>query len=132
MLIKRLLKNTFRLPKGGDYYKAFVHVEDAVGSMISIFEKNPTGGEYIVADSMPTKFKEFVDFTADSIGASHPGSIPMFVAKTILGGDLVKLLTTQMKVSNKKISQIYEFKFPSHLQGIPNVISELKTEGLLK
>ena len=42
--------------------------------------------------------------TADSIGATHPGTIPMFVAKAILGEDLIKLLTTSMKVSNKKIS----------------------------
>lgn len=119
------------MPKGGDYYKAFVHVEDAVGSMISIFEKNPTGGEYIIADNVSVKFKEFVDYTADNIGVNHPGSIPMFVAKTVLGGDLIKLLTTSMKVSNKKISKIYEFKFPSYQQGIPNVISELKTNNLL-
>jgi len=34
-LIKRLLKHTFRLPKNGDYYKGYVHIEDAVGSMMS-------------------------------------------------------------------------------------------------
>lgn len=132
MLVKRLLKNTFRLPKRGDYYKAFVHVDDAVGSMISILEKNPTDKTYIVADSTSIKFKEFVDFTADSIGAKHPGIIPTFVAKAVLGGDLVKILTTSMKVSNRKISQIYEFKFPSYQQGIPNAISELKARKLLK
>lgn len=132
VLIKRLLKNTFRLPKGGDYYKAFLHVDDAVGSMISILEKNTINETYIVADHTFVKFKEFADFTADSIGVNHPGDIPMFVAKAVLGGDLIKLLTTSMKVSNKKISQIYEFKFPSYQQGIPNVISELKTRELLK
>ncbi len=132
VLVKRLLKNTFRLPKGGDYYRSFVHVDDAVGSMISILEKNSTNGSYIVADSTSIKFKEFVDFTADSIGTNRPGTIPIFVAKAVLGGDLIKLLTTSMKVSNKKISQIYEFKFPSYLQGIPNVISELKARELLK
>ena len=132
VLVKRLLKNTFRLPKGGDYYKAFLHVDDAVGSMVSILEKNATNETYIVADPTFVKFKEFVDFTADNIGASHPGTIPMFVAKAVLGGDLIKLLTTSMKISNKKISQIYEFKFPSYRQGISNVISELKDKDLLK
>ena len=132
VLVKRLLKNTFRLPKGGDYYKAFVHVDDAVGSMISILEKNSINETYIVADSTSIKFKEFVDFTADIIGVNHPGTIPTFVAKAVLGGDLVKLLTTSMKVSNKKISQIYEFKFPSYQQGIPNIMSELKARKLLK
>jgi nucleoside-diphosphate-sugar epimerase len=126
ILVKRLLKNTFRLPKGGDYYKAFVHVDDAVESMISILEKNSANQTYIVSDSTQVKFKEFVDFTADNIGTNHPGTIPVFIAKAALGGDLLKLLTTSMKVSNKKISQIYKFKFSSYRQGIPNVISELK------
>lgn len=132
ILVKRLLKNTFRLPKGGDYYKAFVHVDDAVGSMISILEKNSSNQTYIVADHTSTKFKEFVDFTADTVGANHPGTIPIFVAKALLGGDLIKLLTTSIKVSNEKISQIYKFKFPSYQQGIPNVISELKDMQLLE
>ena len=132
VLVKRLLKNTFRLPKEGDYYKAFLHVDDAVGSMVSILEKNAINETYIVADPTFVKFKEFVDFTADNIGVNHPGTIPMFVAKAVLGGDLIKLLTTSMKVSNKKISQIYEFKFPSYQHGIPNVISELKAKELLK
>lgn len=131
VLVKRLLKNTFRLPKSGDYYKAFVHVDDAVGSMISILEKNSSNETYIVADPAIVKFKEFVDFTADSLGVKHPGPIPTFVAKAILGADLITLLTTSIRISNEKISQIYDFKFPSYKQGIPDVILELKAKKLL-
>jgi uncharacterized protein len=131
-LIKRLLKNTFRLPKDGEYYKGFVHVDDAVGSLVSVLEQNPKNESYIVADSAPATFREFADFTADQIGAKHPKNVPVFLAKAVLGGDLIKLLTTSMKVSNKKISSIYDFKFPSYKEGIPNVISELQSTGLLK
>ena len=130
-LIKRLLKNTFRLPKNGEYYKGFVHVEDAAGSLISVLEQKTNNESYIVADSTPVTFRDFADFTADQIGAKRPGSVPVFLAKTVLGGDLIKLLTTSMKVSNKKISQIYDFKYSSYKEGIPNVISELKSKGLL-
>ncbi len=130
-LVKRLLKNTFRLPKDGKYYKGFVHVADAAGSLISVLEHNPKNESYIVADSTPATFREFADYTADQIGAKHPGGVPVFLAKAVLGGDLIKLLTTSMKVSNKKISQIYDFKFPSYKDGIPDAISELKSTGLL-
>ena len=129
MLVKRLKKNTFRMPKGGDYYKGFVHVEDAVNSMISVLEQKSFGESFIVADSMPITFKEFSNFTADQINAKHPGSVPIFLAKAVLGGDLIKLLTTSMKVSNKKISKIYQFKYPDYKQGIKQVISELKDEN---
>jgi nucleoside-diphosphate-sugar epimerase len=126
MLVKRLKKNRFRMPKGGEYYKGFVHVEDAVNSMIAVLEQKSFGESFIVADSMPITFKEFSNYTADQINAKHPGSIPIFLAKAVLGGDLIKLLTTSMKVSNKKISEIYHFKYPNYKQGIKQVISELK------
>ena len=125
MLIKRLKKNTFRMPKGGKYYKGFVHVDDAVGSMIAVLENKRFNESFIVADSNPVTFKEFANFTADQINAKHPGSVPMFLAKAILGGDLIKLLTTSMKVSNKKISEIYEFKYPNYKEGIKQIISKL-------
>ena len=129
MLIKRLKKNTFRMPKGGDYYKCFVHVDDAVGSIIAIMEKESYGESFIVADSMPVSFKEFSNFTADQISAKHPGSVPVFLAKAVLGSDLIKLLTTPIKVSNKKILEIYDFKYPNYKDGIKQVTSELKTKN---
>ena len=129
MLVKRLKKNTFRMPKGGDYYKGFVHVEDAVGSMITILEKQVFGESFIIADSMPVTFKEFSNFTADQINAKHPGSVPIFLAKAVLGSDLIKLLTTSMKVSNKKISEIYQFKYPNYKEGVKQVVSELKEKN---
>ena len=129
MLVKRLKKNTFRMPKGGDYYKGFVHVHDAVESMISVLEHKSFGESFIVADSMPITFKEFSNFTADQIDAKHPGSVPIFLAKAVLGGDLIKLLTTSMKVSNRKISEIHQFKYPNYKEGIKQVISELKEKN---
>ena len=125
MLIKRLKKNTFRMPKGGEYYKGFVHVDDAVGSMIAVLENKRFGESFIVADSNPVTFKEFTNFTADQINAKHPGNVPMFLAKAILGWDLIKLLTTSMKVSNKKISEIYEFKYSNYKDGVKQIISKL-------
>ena len=130
-LIQRLLKNMFRFPKEGNYYKEFIHIEDAVGSLVSILKKNKNEGKFIVTDSHPTKFKEFVNYTADSIGVKHPGTVPVFIARALLGRDLIKLLTTSMIVSNKKISDIYEFKFPSYKEGIAQVISDLKLKQLL-
>ena len=63
------------------------------------------------------------------INAKHPGSVPIFLAKAVLGSDLIKLLTTSMKVSNKKILGIYDFKYPNYKDGIKQVISELKSKN---
>ena len=126
ILVKRLQKKSFRLPSGRKYFKGFVNVDDAVGSMIAIMEKQAFGESFIIADSTPALFMDFVNFTADELGVKHPGNVPTFLAKAVLGSDLVKLLTTSMKVSNKKISKIYSFKYPSYKEGIPKIISELK------
>ena len=40
------------MPGGGRYYKGFVHVDDAVGSMIAIMENKEFGESFIVADSI--------------------------------------------------------------------------------
>lgn len=130
-LIKRMKKNIFGLPKNGDYYKGFVHRDDAVGSMISVMNQNPKNEVYVVSDSNPVTFREFANFTADQIGVKHPRSVPVFMAKAVLGEELTKLLTTSMKVSNKKISQIYEFTYPSFRDGIPQVVRELREKNHL-
>ena len=126
ILVKRLIKKSLRLPSGGKYYKGFVNVDDAVGSMIAVMENNAFGESFIVADSESVTFRDFVNFTAEQLGVKNPGNVPGFLAKAALGGDLIKLLTTSMKVSNKKILDIYSFKYPSYKEGIPKIISELK------
>ena len=131
ILVKRLLKKSFRVPGGGKYYKGFVNVEDAVGCMIAIMEKEAFGESFIVTDSSPCTFREFVNFTAEQLSVKHPGNVPSFIAKAALGSDLIKLLTTSMRVSNKKISEIYSFKYPSYREGISDVLSELKQKNQL-
>ena len=122
MIVNRLKNGTFKIPGKGDYDKCFIHVDDAVGILLSIVKNNLKDQSYVCADSTSVTFKEFVDHTADKIGKKHPGGIPMFLAKGVLGGDLVKLLTTPMKISNQKVSEIYKFVYPSYREGINSII----------
>jgi nucleoside-diphosphate-sugar epimerase len=122
MVIKKLRSGVMKVPGKGDYDKCFIHVEDAVGILVSIAKNNLKDQSYVCADSTSVTFKEFVDYTADKIGTKHPGGIPMFLAKGVLGGDLVKLLTTPMKISNQKVSEIYSFVYPSYKEGINSIL----------
>jgi nucleoside-diphosphate-sugar epimerase len=122
MIVKRLKNGTFKIPGKGDYDKCFIHVDDAVGILVSIIKNNLKDQSYVCADSTSVTFKEFVDYTADKIGKKHPGGIPMFLAKGVLGGDLVKILTTPMKISNQKVSGIYSFVYPSYKEGINSIL----------
>ncbi len=122
MIVKRLKNGTFKIPGKGDYEKCFIHVDDATGILTSIVKNNLKNQSYVCADSTSVTFKEFVDYTADKIGVKHPGGVPMFLAKGVLGGDLVKLLTTPMKISNQKISEVYKFVYPSYKEGINSIL----------
>jgi len=122
MVVKKLKSGMMKVPGKGDYNKCFIHVEDAVGILVSIAKNNLKNQSYVCADSTSVTFKEFVDYTADKIGTKHPGGVPMFLAKGVLGGDLVKLLTTPMKISNQKVSEIYSFVYPSYREGINSIL----------
>lgn len=125
-IVGRLKKGTFRMPKSGEYYRCLVHVDDVVNSLIAILQNKAYDETFIVTDSNPVLFKDFINFTCDKLGVKHPGSIPTFLAKTVLGGDFVKLLTTPIKTTNKKISKLYTFEYPSYKEGIEAVISKIK------
>ena len=125
-IIHRLRKGNFKLPKSGEYYRCVVHVNDVVLSLITIAEKNVINESFVVTDANPVLFKDFINFTCDKLGLKHPGSVPIFLAKAILGGDFVKLLTTSIKTSNTKISKLCKFAYPSYKEGVEAIISQLK------
>ena len=114
------------MPKNGEYFRCFVHVDDVVNSLIAIGEKNAFDNSFIITDSNPALFKDFINFVCDKLEVKHPGGIPTFLAKTVLGGDFVKLLTTSTKASNEKISKIATFQYPSYKEGVESLISKIK------
>ena len=125
-IIDRLKKGSFRMPKSGEYYRCFVNIDDVVNALIAIAENNAFDESFIITDSNPVLFKDFINFTCDKLGVKHPGSVPTFLASTILGGDFVKLLTTSIKTSNAKISKLFSFQYPSYKEGVESVISKIK------
>ena len=124
-IIQRLQKGMFKLPKSGEYYRSFVHVDDVVSVLVAIAEKNAINETFVVTDSNPVLFKEFINYACDELGVSHPGSIPIFLAKAVMGGDFVKLLTTSIRASNTKITKMIQFLYTSYKEGIKAVISQL-------
>ena len=139
IIIDRLQKGKFKLPGKGEYYRNFVHVDDVVSaliaigerdafdeSLIAIGERDAFDESFIVTDSEPTMFKDFIYYVCELLELKHPGNVPTMLVKAALGGDAVKLLTTSIKTSNKKIIGICPFRYPNYKKGLQNVISEIK------
>ncbi len=127
IMIERLKNGSFKIPGSGKYYRSFVHVDDVASALVSIAEKNQTNQSFVVTDSNPVVFSEFVSFVCSKLGVKTPGTIPTFLAKPILGSDFVTLLTTSVKASNSKISKICNLAYPSYQEGVGSVVSEIKS-----
>jgi nucleoside-diphosphate-sugar epimerase len=126
IIIERLQKGKFKVPGNGEYYRNFVHVDDVVSALIEIGERDAFDESFIVTDSKPTMFKDFISYICELLELKPPGSVPVMLAKAALGGDVVKLLTTSIKTSNKKIIGICPLRYPNYKLGLKNVISEIK------
>lgn len=127
IMVDRLKNGSFKLPGGGEYYRSFIHVDDVVSALVGMAEKDTINQSLIITDSNPVVFKDFVNFVCDELGVKHPGSVPAFLAKAVMGGDFVKLLTTSVKTSNAKIVKLCEFVYPSYKEGVHSVISEMRS-----
>jgi len=127
VMVDRLKKGSFRIPGSGKYYRSFIHVDDVISALVTIAEKNQINQSFIVTDSNPVAFSDFVSLVSAKLGVKMPGTVPTILAKAILGSDFVNLLTTSIKTSNAKISKICDLTYPSYREGISAVILEMKS-----
>ena len=123
-VIGRILSGRFRIPGGGKYVKSFIHVDDAASALAAVVEKGSGGESYIVADSHPCPFRDLVNYCADGLGRKRPGSVPAFLARSVLGKDAVTLLTTGTAASNAKISGIVGMRYPSYREGLDQILAD--------
>jgi len=124
MIYDRIQKGTFRIPGNGKYVKNFIHVDDVIGALIAIIQKEETNS-YILTDSTPVSFIEFINYISDNLGVKKPKTVPAALAKLVLGSDAINLLTRSVSASNRKISQIYDFKFQSYKEGLSDLLPKL-------
>lgn len=130
IIMDKLLKgNPFLMPGGGNYQKAFLSVDDAVGSILSIYENYLQRPLYIVASPEQVTFREFLEYAATLLEVGRPRAIPAFAAKMALGSDLVKLLCTPTSVSNRTISEIYQFVHEQFQDGLTDTIDKLRSHA---
>ncbi|MEM4398424.1 MAG: NAD(P)-dependent oxidoreductase, partial [Candidatus Nitrosocaldus sp.] len=128
-LIKKKSRLGFMIPGSGDYYRCFTHVDDAVEALALMAEVDRAGGErFIVCDDEPCKFRDFVYYTADTLGVKRPSSVPLWLARLLLGSDMIGTLTASVRASNMKAKSMLNLKlrYPDYRIGVRSVINEIK------
>ncbi|MFN4337113.1 MAG: NAD-dependent epimerase/dehydratase family protein [Candidatus Nitrosocaldus sp.] len=134
ILVKGLIKGGrlgFVIPGTGDYYRCFIHVDDAVEALAMMAEVDRARNErFIVCDDEPCRFKDFVYYTADTLGVKRPSTIPLWLARLLLGSDMIDTLTASVKANNMKAKSVLNLRlrYPDYRVGVRSVINEIKIE----
>ncbi len=123
IVVNRLMNGTFRIPGSGNYYRCFIHVYDAARALEAIMNSNYD--KVIVCDDEPCIFKEFIYYTADLLKVKKPSSIPLFIARLLLGSSIVDTLTASVRARNDRLKSIYTLRYPNYRVGVKDVIDQM-------
>jgi len=127
IVVNKIREGAFKIPGSGDYYRSFVHVDDVANALTLIAEKNAKNNMYIITDEEPVTFAEFVYHVADRMSLKRPGKVPAFLAKAVLGSDMVRLLTYSVKARNTKAKNElgWQLQHPTYKEGIVDALQRI-------
>ncbi len=114
----------------GDNHIPRVHVEDCAEAFALAVEQQPVGESFIIADDTPCTVREFTEFMAQCLGLPRPRSVPMALAKLVMGRRLIETLQMDAVVTNAKAKRElgWTLKFPSYREGLVATVRELEGE----
>ncbi len=112
----------------GDNHIPRVHVEDCAEAYALVVEQQPVEESFIIADDKPCTVREFTEFMAQCLGLPRPRTVPMALARLVLGRRLIETLQMDAVVTNAKAKRQlgWTLKFPSYREGLVATIRELE------
>lgn len=127
IIVNKIRDRSFKIPGSGEYFRSFVHVADVANALALIAEKNAKNSTYIITDDEPVSFAKFVYYVADRMSLKRPGKVPAFIAKAVLGSDMVKLLTYSVKARNIKVKNELglQLEYPTYKEGVADVLQKI-------
>jgi len=103
---------------------SFVHIEDAAAAYVGALDHG-SAGVYNVVDDEPAPLREWLPAYAEALGAKPPRRVPAWLARLVVGKDLVSTAVTMRGASNAKVKQElgWEPAHPSWRQGFAAALS---------
>jgi nucleoside-diphosphate-sugar epimerase len=128
----QLATGRFRLAGSGDTRMPLVHVEDAARALVHLATL-PTarliGRSFVVADKSNATMATFAGYAAKLLGAPAPRTVPIWLARLVLGKVLCETLTRDIGAdSSGLLSSGFEFRYPSYVEGLPPTLNRLGYE----
>lgn len=116
----------------GDATLSFLHVDDAGRAFADAAEGDATGVFHVVDDD-PRPYADFVRSFADRLDAPQPRRVPAWLARFLVGDNLVRLLTRSMPTSNERFRRAFDWtsRYPSIDDGLDQVVQQWREDGTL-
>ncbi len=112
---------------------SFLHADDAARAFAVAIESDLTGIYHVVDDDRVT-VAEFLSTFADYLDAPAPRRVPWWLARPLIGSELVTLLTTSMPTTNQTFKRHTGWKptVPTYEHGLQHVCETWERDGTIQ
>ncbi len=126
-LISNVRKRKMPLIGKGNYYWNLIHSDDAASAIaysLNNFERLK-GNAINFTDFSPIFFSDVIKTLAEKTKSKKPFSIPLIIARSILGRDVFDFLTMSHRILKNELIRDWQPRFKTFDEGITSVIDEL-------
>lgn len=117
--------------RGGSCWNP-IHVDDAAAAVVSTVERPEAvaGTTLNVCDDEPAPVGAIVDYLAGQLKARPPHHVPRVLARLVLGGPVVEILTASYRARNRRAREVLEWTptYPTYREGYANAITMWRQE----
>lgn len=125
-----LKKGQLRVFGTGVNYWSPVHVQDLAHAFAKALVRGKVGEVYNIVDDKPLPLRQLVDAVTSTQGVKSVGSIPAWLIGLLIGGPLVRSLTSSFRVSNAKAKRDLKWhpQYRTFEAGIGEVLAQLNQQ----
>ncbi len=112
----------------GDFYWNLISVDDAADAVVYSLEnfrrlKNKTLN---FSDFSPIRYKDFVNGVVALTGSKKAFSIPLFLAKLLMGKEVIGFITNSYRIQQDDITSDWKPKYKNCLEGMKSILQNEK------
>jgi nucleoside-diphosphate-sugar epimerase len=102
---------------------SLIHVDDAARAFLAAAEGDATGTFHVVDDE-PVTYARFLRAFAERLDAPEPRRVPWWLARALVGPNLIRLITTSMPTSNDRLREAFDWepRYPTYREGLDAVV----------
>ncbi len=123
-MIRAVRRGKLPIVGKGDYYHNLIHLDDAASAVVFAVNRHEklTGQTHNLSDFNPAPFAEVVEYLAAITRSKKPGRIPHWLARLLLGREVVGILTNSCQNRANTLDG-WAPAYPSYREGYGQIVS---------